>query len=64
MKLEVLEASKDMFGLWTVEIKINSSKAYTYHLADYGYTKFLKQYRAGRMERAVEALNKYNEEAT
>lgn len=62
MMLTITSATKTIFGLWEINVKINN-KPYRYELSsDYSYGLMMSHYRAGRHGNCLAVLNKYRED--
>lgn len=55
MKFKILQATKDLFGIWQVETAINGHK-YIYNVNDHDYNKAMQLYRKGGYGRALNIL--------
>lgn len=61
MTLTITSATKTIFGLYEIKVKINK-RSYTYQLSsEYAYDKAMKQYQAGQHGRCLAVLNKFGE---
>ena len=59
MKFTIESATKDIFGLWEIDVTING-KQYQYNLSSqYAYNLAMLHYRAGRHTNCLAILNKH-----